>query len=74
MKQIQFATVPVEKGPTFNAEVRAALEGPLNNGWELQGWQAFDTVNAEAQPIYNVVVCLTREQVEAKASKAKKDD
>jgi len=58
--QIQFATVPVMAGPEFNPEVRKALEGPLNNGWVLEGWQAFETVDVNNQPIYNVVVCLTR--------------
>jgi len=62
MKQVQFAHYKIAADAVSNQNIRAEIEGVLNNGWELESWQPVGyTVNEDNQPSVGIMVCLVRE-------------
>lgn len=61
MKQIQFGVYSISDDAEYNASVRAELESPLNNGWDLRDWQIVERgLDEENKPVIFIAVCLTR--------------
>lgn len=62
MKQIQFAIVFLNENEAESKAVRKMVEGPLNNGWELNDWKPVGIIKDESNmSAVSIVVCLTRD-------------
>lgn len=61
-KQVQFGLFGISENAQYNQQIRASIEGPLNNGWELNDWKVVERgVDNSNQPVVFIAVCLTRE-------------
>jgi hypothetical protein len=70
-KQVQFAILRVYGNLELNQALRAQIEEPLNNGWELNDWKPLGvwSKDEENRDVVNVMICLTRELDEEPAAK-----